>query len=176
MAVRKKDGGPNVKYYEAADTVTQFDNVRLWLGKNYKKVRGQRCAGGTGRDKGPGAAAPGGRPTLRPPRPSPRPPRASRSPARPRPSPPPPPLCPLPGCSGRLRAAAWARQPSLSRLTGAAAAVAARLLPSGVRAARGPSGAPHRARHRRGPGLPGALCTSGDRWQSRRVDRRGAGR
>ena len=34
MAVRKKDGGPNVKYYEAADTVTQFDNVRLWLGKN----------------------------------------------------------------------------------------------------------------------------------------------
>uniref|UniRef100_A0A8C4PHL2 SWI/SNF related BAF chromatin remodeling complex subunit C2 n=1 Tax=Equus asinus TaxID=9793 RepID=A0A8C4PHL2_EQUAS len=37
MAVRKKDGGPNVKYYEAADTVTQFDNVRLWLGKNYKK-------------------------------------------------------------------------------------------------------------------------------------------
>uniref|UniRef100_A0A6I8NGY8 SWI/SNF related BAF chromatin remodeling complex subunit C2 n=1 Tax=Ornithorhynchus anatinus TaxID=9258 RepID=A0A6I8NGY8_ORNAN len=37
MAVRKKDGGPNVKYYEAADTVAQFDNVRLWLGKNYKK-------------------------------------------------------------------------------------------------------------------------------------------
>lgn len=39
MAVRKKDGGPNVKYYEASDTVSQFDNVRLWLGKNYKKVR-----------------------------------------------------------------------------------------------------------------------------------------
>ncbi|XP_025047157.1 SWI/SNF complex subunit SMARCC2, partial [Alligator sinensis] len=37
MAVRKKDGGPNVKYFEAADTVAQFDNVRLWLGKNYKK-------------------------------------------------------------------------------------------------------------------------------------------
>uniref|UniRef100_A0A8C3NK79 Uncharacterized protein n=1 Tax=Geospiza parvula TaxID=87175 RepID=A0A8C3NK79_GEOPR len=37
MAVRKKDGGPNVKYYEASDTVSQFDNVRLWLGKNYKK-------------------------------------------------------------------------------------------------------------------------------------------
>uniref|UniRef100_A0A8V5GMP0 Uncharacterized protein n=1 Tax=Melopsittacus undulatus TaxID=13146 RepID=A0A8V5GMP0_MELUD len=37
MAVRKKDGGPNVKYFEAADTVSQFDNVRLWLGKNYKK-------------------------------------------------------------------------------------------------------------------------------------------
>ncbi|KAG9491489.1 hypothetical protein GDO78_000149 [Eleutherodactylus coqui] len=37
MAVRKKDGGPNVKYYESSDTVSQFDNVRLWLGKNYKK-------------------------------------------------------------------------------------------------------------------------------------------
>ncbi|XP_042652477.1 SWI/SNF complex subunit SMARCC2 isoform X3 [Tyto alba] len=37
MAVRKKDGGPNVKYYEASDTVSQFDNVRLWLSKNYKK-------------------------------------------------------------------------------------------------------------------------------------------
>nr|XP_033792833.1 SWI/SNF complex subunit SMARCC2 isoform X1 [Geotrypetes seraphini] len=37
MAVRKKDGGPNVKFYEASDTVSQFDNVRLWLGKNYKK-------------------------------------------------------------------------------------------------------------------------------------------
>lgn len=38
MAVRKKDGGPNVKYYEASDTVSQFDSVRVWLGKNYKKV------------------------------------------------------------------------------------------------------------------------------------------
>lgn len=38
MAVRKKDGGPNVKYFEASDTVSQFDNVRYWLGKNYKKV------------------------------------------------------------------------------------------------------------------------------------------
>ncbi|XP_028302329.1 SWI/SNF complex subunit SMARCC2 isoform X1 [Gouania willdenowi] len=37
MAVRKKDGGPNVKYFEASDTVSQFDNVRVWLGKNYKK-------------------------------------------------------------------------------------------------------------------------------------------
>lgn len=38
MAVRKKDGGPNVKHFEASDTVSQFDNVRVWLGKNYKKV------------------------------------------------------------------------------------------------------------------------------------------
>ncbi|XP_039182703.1 SWI/SNF complex subunit SMARCC2 isoform X7 [Crotalus tigris] len=37
MAVRKKDGGPNVKYYEASDTVSQFDSTRVWLGKNYKK-------------------------------------------------------------------------------------------------------------------------------------------
>ncbi|XP_042305949.1 SWI/SNF complex subunit SMARCC2 isoform X6 [Sceloporus undulatus] len=37
MAVRKKDGGPNVKYYEASDTVSQFDSARVWLGKNYKK-------------------------------------------------------------------------------------------------------------------------------------------
>ncbi|RMC22922.1 hypothetical protein DUI87_00068 [Hirundo rustica rustica] len=40
-----QDGGaeegrrPNVKYYEASDTVSQFDNVRLWLGKNYKKIK-----------------------------------------------------------------------------------------------------------------------------------------
>lgn len=39
MAVRKKDGGPNVKYFEASDTTAQFDNVRIWLGKNYKKVQ-----------------------------------------------------------------------------------------------------------------------------------------
>ncbi|KAG8510257.1 SWI/SNF complex subunit SMARCC2 [Galemys pyrenaicus] len=53
MAVRKKDGGPNVKYYEAADTVTQFDNVRLWLGKNYKKVGRQGRTGAGGGTKGP---------------------------------------------------------------------------------------------------------------------------
>lgn len=73
MAVRKKDGGPNVKYYEAADTVTQFDNVRLWLGKNYKKVRWPgRAARGPGagqRDRGP--AAPGSCPPSRRPSPSP---------------------------------------------------------------------------------------------------------
>lgn len=43
MAVRKKDGGPNVKYFEASDTVSQFDNVRVWLGKNYKKVLASKC-------------------------------------------------------------------------------------------------------------------------------------
>ncbi|KAK1341035.1 hypothetical protein QTO34_017436, partial [Cnephaeus nilssonii] len=89
MAVRKKDGGPNVKYYEAADTVTQFDNVRLWLGKNYKKVRGPGRAG-RGRDKGTGprsarAPAPSG---GRGPRCSPRAPSGPRRPAAPgRPAP-----------------------------------------------------------------------------------------
>lgn len=88
MAVRKKDGGPNVKYYEAADTVTQFDNVRLWLGKNYKKVRGPGRAA-RGRDKGTGprrarapapsaAAGPGAAPA----RPPARAPRRRRRPPR----------------------------------------------------------------------------------------------
>uniref|UniRef100_A0AAX7U8W5 SWI/SNF related, matrix associated, actin dependent regulator of chromatin, subfamily c, member 2 n=1 Tax=Astatotilapia calliptera TaxID=8154 RepID=A0AAX7U8W5_ASTCA len=38
MTLKTRDGGPNVKYFEASDTVSQFDNVRVWLGKNYKKV------------------------------------------------------------------------------------------------------------------------------------------
>ena len=78
MAVRKKDGGPNVKYYEAADTVTQFDNVRLWLGKNYKKVRGQGRAGAGGGTKGP---RPRGPPGSCPPSGGPRPVARGPSPA-----------------------------------------------------------------------------------------------
>ena len=39
MAVqRKKDGGPNLKYFESLDTIAQFDSVKTWLQKNYKKV------------------------------------------------------------------------------------------------------------------------------------------
>ncbi|XP_035211285.1 SWI/SNF complex subunit SMARCC2-like isoform X1 [Stegodyphus dumicola] len=34
---RKKDGGPNVKFYESPETITQFDTVRQWLQKNCKK-------------------------------------------------------------------------------------------------------------------------------------------
>ncbi|XP_069778157.1 SWI/SNF complex subunit SMARCC1 isoform X2 [Narcine bancroftii] len=34
---RKKDGGPNVRFLESADTVGQLEGVRSWLGKNYKK-------------------------------------------------------------------------------------------------------------------------------------------
>lgn len=83
MAVRKKDGGPNVKYYEAADTVTQFDNVRLWLGKNYKKVRGQGRAGPGGGTKGPRARGPPGScPPSRGPRPAAPPPRRPERPQR----------------------------------------------------------------------------------------------
>ncbi|XP_050693363.1 SWI/SNF complex subunit SMARCC2-like isoform X2 [Eriocheir sinensis] len=38
MAINpRKDGGPNVKYYESAETVSQFENVRTWLTKNAKK-------------------------------------------------------------------------------------------------------------------------------------------
>lgn len=92
MAVRKKDGGPNVKYYEAADTVTQFDNVRLWLGKNYKKVRGQGRAETGGGTKGPRPhSAPGSCPPSGGPRPLVQPP--ARPPAC---APPPASYCPPP--------------------------------------------------------------------------------
>ncbi|XP_045118231.1 SWI/SNF complex subunit SMARCC2-like [Portunus trituberculatus] len=38
MAINpRKDGGPNVKYYESSETVSQFENVRTWLMKNAKK-------------------------------------------------------------------------------------------------------------------------------------------
>ena len=35
---RKKDGGPSSKYWESAETISQFETVRLWIGKHYKKV------------------------------------------------------------------------------------------------------------------------------------------
>ncbi|KAG1681219.1 SWI/SNF complex subunit SMARCC2 [Nymphon striatum] len=35
--VRKKDGGPNSKFFESIETVAQFDSVRTWLHKNCKK-------------------------------------------------------------------------------------------------------------------------------------------
>ncbi|CAG2202864.1 SMARCC [Mytilus edulis] len=34
---RKKDGSPNVKFFEAVETIAQFDSVRTWLNKNHKK-------------------------------------------------------------------------------------------------------------------------------------------
>lgn len=39
LVQRKRDGGPNVKYFESLDTVAQFDSVKSWLQKNFKKVR-----------------------------------------------------------------------------------------------------------------------------------------
>lgn len=159
MAVRKKDGGPNVKYYEAADTVTQFDNVRLWLGKNYKKVRGQRRAG----TKGPWPPLPG--PAHPAAAAAPLPEASPRlPPARPRPSPTPPPPCPLPRCSAAALAGAAAAPgggPGPAAL--ALQADRCRRAPPPLRcASRGaPAGAPRRARRQSGPGLPGgALCTS----------------
>uniref|UniRef100_A0A8C7VPB2 SWI/SNF related BAF chromatin remodeling complex subunit C1 n=1 Tax=Oncorhynchus mykiss TaxID=8022 RepID=A0A8C7VPB2_ONCMY len=32
-----KDGGPSSKYWESAETVSQIDSVRQWIGKHYKK-------------------------------------------------------------------------------------------------------------------------------------------
>jgi len=33
----RKDGGPNTKYYESSDTLTQFETVKSWLLKNCRK-------------------------------------------------------------------------------------------------------------------------------------------
>ncbi len=35
----KKDGSPNVKYFEAPETLAALEMVRQWLQKNGKKVR-----------------------------------------------------------------------------------------------------------------------------------------
>ena len=37
-AQRKLDGAPNTKYFEAVETIAQFDSIRTWLHKNCKKV------------------------------------------------------------------------------------------------------------------------------------------
>uniref|UniRef100_A0A3Q3GTD7 SWI/SNF related BAF chromatin remodeling complex subunit C2 n=1 Tax=Labrus bergylta TaxID=56723 RepID=A0A3Q3GTD7_9LABR len=34
---RKKDGGPSTKFWESSETVSQFETVRQWIGKHYKK-------------------------------------------------------------------------------------------------------------------------------------------
>ena len=38
MAARKKDGAPDWKYYESAETVALFEPVKQYLLKNCKKV------------------------------------------------------------------------------------------------------------------------------------------
>ena len=37
---RKKDGGPSAKFWESSETISQFETVRQWIGKHYKKVAG----------------------------------------------------------------------------------------------------------------------------------------
>lgn len=32
-------GGPNTKFLETPEIIAQFDSVRTWLNKNYKKVK-----------------------------------------------------------------------------------------------------------------------------------------
>lgn len=34
----KKDGGPNAEFFQAPESLTQFDQIRVWLQKNCKKV------------------------------------------------------------------------------------------------------------------------------------------
>lgn len=35
----KKDGGPNVDFFQSAESLQSFENVRVWLQKHHKKVR-----------------------------------------------------------------------------------------------------------------------------------------
>ncbi|XP_033624247.1 SWI/SNF complex subunit SMARCC2-like isoform X2 [Asterias rubens] len=37
MAVRKKDGGADFKFFESAETISQLDNVKSWLQRNCKR-------------------------------------------------------------------------------------------------------------------------------------------
>lgn len=38
FAAPKKDGGPNLKFYEAHETLQLFEGIKTWLNKNCKKV------------------------------------------------------------------------------------------------------------------------------------------
>ena len=38
-AHKKKDGSPNVRFFESPETTSQFDAVKQWLQKNCKKVK-----------------------------------------------------------------------------------------------------------------------------------------
>lgn len=39
MAMRKKDGSPDPRYYESVETISLFEQVKQWLNKHGKKVR-----------------------------------------------------------------------------------------------------------------------------------------
>jgi SWI/SNF related-matrix-associated actin-dependent regulator of chromatin subfamily C len=34
----KKDGGPNTKFFESPEILSQFDGIKSWMQKNCKKV------------------------------------------------------------------------------------------------------------------------------------------
>lgn len=38
----KKDGSPNLEFFQSYETLQGFETVRLWLQKNHKKVSGRR--------------------------------------------------------------------------------------------------------------------------------------
>ena len=35
----KKDGSPNIEFFQSPETLQGFETVRLWLQKHHKKVR-----------------------------------------------------------------------------------------------------------------------------------------
>lgn len=37
----KKDGSPNVDFFQSSESIQGFESVRLWLQKNHKKVSGK---------------------------------------------------------------------------------------------------------------------------------------
>lgn len=39
----KKDGGPNIDFFQSSESMQGFETIRLWLMKNYKKVRVRAC-------------------------------------------------------------------------------------------------------------------------------------
>jgi len=55
----KKDGSPNVKFFESPETLNMLEGVRTWLMKNHKKVRTLRLSKSEqsefGRIYGPGS-------------------------------------------------------------------------------------------------------------------------
>lgn len=38
----KKDGGPNIDFFQSAESMQGFEQIRSWLTKNCKKVKDSR--------------------------------------------------------------------------------------------------------------------------------------
>lgn len=47
----KKDGGPNVKFFESPEILSQLESVKTWLQKNCKKVRRPSLAPGVNKQR-----------------------------------------------------------------------------------------------------------------------------